>query len=114
MGKSDLKRSNRELQSFRKRHQIVFNKVYGECNNVTEETIGWLPKCLQLWTDINQGISQMVKKLSYFLLCIPKKTLCLKCEKKKIQRKTLQIRFDSFRYTFMTGDMENIWLQESR
>jgi hypothetical protein len=45
LGKSEFKASDRWLESFRKRHQIVFNEVCGESGDVCGETVvDWVAK----------------------------------------------------------------------
>ena len=38
-GKNEFRVSYKWLETFRKRHLLVFNKVFGEAGNVCEETV---------------------------------------------------------------------------
>ena len=70
------------LESFRKRHQIVFNELCGESSDVNSETIEeWIAKL----PSINQGHGPVNiangDETGLFFRTLPNKSLCLKGEK---------------------------------
>ena len=70
------------LESFRKRHQIVFNELCGESSDVnsetTEEWIAKLPSIIH-----GYGPENIAKgdETGLFFRVLPNKSLCLKVEK---------------------------------
>ena len=72
LGNNDFKASNGWLESFRKRHQIVFNEVCGESNDVSEETIAeWKSKL----STITEGYEScnIANGDEHFMVCQPSK-----------------------------------------
>ena len=82
LGKTVFKPSNGWLESFRKRHQTVFNELCGESSYVssetTEEWVAKLPSIIQGYEPENIANGD---ESGLFFRALPNKSLCLKGEK---------------------------------
>ena len=94
------------MESFRKRHQIVFNELCGESSDVNSETVEeWvvkLPSIIQGYEPENIANGD---ETGLFFCVLPNKSLCLKGEK-CLGGKLCKERLTLFLYGFMSGEME--------
>ena len=104
--KTESNASNGWLESFRKRHQIVFNELCGESSDVnsetTEEWIAKLPSIIQGYEPENIAKGD---ETGLFFRALPNKLLCLKGEKCS-GGKLCKERLTIFLCGFMSGEME--------
>jgi hypothetical protein len=80
--KSEFKALNGWLESFRKRHQIVFNEVCGESEDVCGETVAdWVAKLPSIMDGYEPKDIANGDETGLFSRALPRKTLCLKGER---------------------------------
>lgn len=106
LGTTEFIASNGWLDSFRKRHQIVFNELCGESSDVnseiTEEWIAKLPSIIEGYKHENIVNGD---ETGLFFHALPSKSLCLigeKCSGGKLCKERLTV----FLCSFMSGKME--------
>jgi len=84
LGSTNFKGSNGWLECFRKRHNISWNQVCGESNDVNFDTVNeWKSKIGELIKDYNSDSIYNRDETGLFFRAIPSKTLKLKGEQCK-------------------------------
>jgi hypothetical protein len=82
LGKSEFKASSGLLESFRKRHQIVFNEVCGESGDVCGETVAdWVARLPSIMDGYEPKDIANGDEMGLLFCALPSKTLCLKGER---------------------------------
>ncbi|XP_025407289.1 tigger transposable element-derived protein 6-like [Sipha flava] len=84
LGNTDFKGSNGWLECFRKRHNISWNQVCEESNDVSVDEVNeWKSKIGELIKDYNSDCIYNCHETGLFFRAIPSKTLKLKGEQCK-------------------------------